>query len=523
MPDPKTRPAWQSLFAHAATLRPRHLRELFAEHPRRFEDFSLGSGALLMDFSKQRITRETLEHLHELARACDVEGWRERMLAGEHINHTENRAVLHMALRAPATAALPTRGESVLPEVHATLARLREFCEAIHGGSWRGHSGDRITDVVNLGIGGSDLGPRMVSRTLAAYQQPDLKVHYVSNMDGADLAPLLARLNPRSTLFVVVSKTFGTQETLANARTARAWLQAHVSRGPAVERHFVAVSSNLEATAEFGIPPANVFQLRDWVGGRFSLWSPVGLSIALAIGFHHFEALLAGAHAMDQHFCTAPARDNLPLTLALLDIWNINCIGAHSHGVFPYSQSLELFPAYLQQLEMESTGKSVDRQGQPMERKSCPIIWGSAGTNGQHSFFQLLHQGTDAVPLQFIGFTENQAGNDVTVDGSTSQKKLCANLVAQIVAFAKGKSDANPNKNFPGERPSSLIRGKRLTPAALGTLLAHYENKIMFQGFAWNLNSFDQEGVQLGKVLTKKVLSGDMGSELKAYADLFGL
>lgn len=524
MPDPKTRPAWQSLFTHAATLRPRHLRELFAEHPRRFEDFSLGSGELLMDFSKQRITRETLEHLHELARACDVEGWRERMLAGEHINHTENRAVLHMALRAPATAALPTRGESVLPEVHATLARLREFCEAIHGGSWRGHSGERITDVVNLGIGGSDLGPRMVSRALAAYQQPDLKVHYVSNMDGADLAPLLARLNPRSTLFVVVSKTFGTQETLANARTARAWLQAHVSRGPAVERHFVAVSSNLEATAEFGIPPANVFQFRDWVGGRFSLWSPVGLSIALSIGFHHFEALLAGAHAMDQHFCTAPARDNLPLTLALLDIWNINCIGAHSHGVFPYSQSLELFPAYLQQLEMESTGKSVDRQGQPMERKSCPIIWGSAGTNGQHSFFQLLHQGGQPIPCDFILLKEA----DFPLAGHHAQ--LLANGLAQSAALAFGQTAAEaraagipealvPYRTFPGNQPSTTLLLERLDPGTLGQLLALYEHKVFCQAVLWNVNAFDQWGVELGKQMASQLLPSLQGESCPAHLD----
>ncbi|MGB4674378.1 MAG: glucose-6-phosphate isomerase [Azovibrio sp.] len=524
MTDPKTRPAWQKLLDHAATLRPRHLRDLFAGHPRRFEDFSLAWGELLMDFSKQRITPETLNLLHELAEAADVAGWRSRMLAGDAINHTEGRAVLHMALRAPESQAASFGGSDIAREVQQTLARMQAFCGAIHEGSWRGHSGEGITDVVNLGIGGSDLGPRMVVRALAAYEQPDLRVHFVSNMDSADLAPLLARLNHRSTLFIITSKTFTTQETLANARTARAWLQAQAGHDVAVWRHFVAVSSNLEAAAAFGIPARNVFQFRDWVGGRFSLWSPVGLSIALAVGFHHFEALLAGAHAMDQHFIQAPARENLPLTLALLDIWNTNCIGACSHGIFPYSQSLELFPAYLQQLEMESTGKSVDRQGQPMETKSCPIIWGASGTNCQHSFFQLLHQGGQPIPCDFILLKQA----DFPLPGHHPQ--LLANGLAQSAALAFGQSAEEarqagipaallPYRTFPGNQPSTTLLMERLDPHGLGQLLALYEHKVFCQGVLWNVNAFDQWGVELGKQMASVLLPCLEGESCPAHLD----
>lgn len=524
MPDSITRPAWQKLFAHAATQRQRHLRELFAEHPRRFEDFSLRSGSILMDFSKQRISTTTLDLLHELAAAADVTGWQRRMLAGEAINHTENRAVLHMALRTPETLAHHPDGPAIAAEVARNLERMRAFCAAIHDGTWRGHSGERITDVVNLGIGGSDLGPRMVVRALTAHQQPDLRVHFVSNMDSADLAPLLARLNHRSTLFIVASKTFGTQETLANARTARAWLQAQAGAQVAVHKHFVAVSSNLEAAATFGIPADNVFQFRDWVGGRFSLWSPVGLSIALAIGFHHFEALLAGARAMDLHFLQAPARQNLPLTLALLDIWNINCIGAASHGIFPYSQSLELFPAYLQQLEMESTGKSVDRQGAPMDRKSCPILWGSAGTNGQHSFFQLLHQGGQPIPCDFILLKHA----DFPLPGHHSQ--LLANGLAQSAALAFGQTAEEaraagipeallPYRTFPGNQPSTTLLLDRLTPHGLGQLLALYEHKVFCQGVLWNVNAFDQWGVELGKQMANTLLPCLSGESCPSHLD----
>ncbi len=524
MTDTQTRPAWQALLAHADQLKLSHLRELFAEHPSRFKDFSLGQGELLLDFSKQRITRETLDLLHNLAQASQVENWLKRMVNGEAINHTEQRAVLHMALRAPLDYALPLQGESTQPEIHHTLDRMRDFCQSIHAGQWLGYDGAPITDVVNIGIGGSDLGPRMAVRALAAHQQPDLRVHFVSNIDGADLAPLLARLNPRTTLFLVVSKTFSTQETLANARSARAWLLAHAPDDSAVARHFVAVSTNLKATAAFGIAGENVFQFRDWVGGRFSLWSPVGLSIALAIGFHNFEALLAGAHAMDQHFLEAPARENLPLTLALLDVWNTNCIGAYSHGIFPYCQSLEFFPAYLQQLEMESTGKSVNREGEPMAYKSCPIIWGSTGTNGQHSFFQLLHQGGQPIPSDFILLRNS----DFPLPGHHAQ--LLANGLAQSAALAFGQTAEEaraggipehlvPYRTFPGNQPSTTLLLERLTPQTLGQLLALYEHKVFCQGVLWNVNAFDQWGVELGKQMANALLPSLSGESCPAHLD----
>ncbi|MDP3137984.1 MAG: glucose-6-phosphate isomerase, partial [Burkholderiaceae bacterium] len=377
-------PAWQALATHAEAIRPQHLRELFAADGERFAHFSLRQDGLLLDFSKQRINAETLALLHKLAETADLKGWQEKMLAGETINHTENRAVRHMALRAD---------KQEPPEVRAVLERLQAFCESIHSGDWRGFAGERITDIVNIGIGGSDLGPRMAVRALAAQQQPDIKVHFIANIDGADIAPLLARLNPRTTLFIVASKTFTTLETLTNARTARAWLLASAGRESAIAQHFVALSSNLELTQQFGIPAENVFELWDWVGGRFSLWSAIGLSLALAIGWRQFKRLLTGARAMDKHFIDAPPAENLPLTLALLTLWNTDFLGASTAAVLPYSQSLSLLPAYLQQLEMESNGKQTDRDGNPVGAATCPVIWGEAGTNGQHSFYQLFHQG----------------------------------------------------------------------------------------------------------------------------------
>ncbi|GHT95513.1 glucose-6-phosphate isomerase [Betaproteobacteria bacterium] len=513
--------ALRALAAHAEDIKPEHLRALFAEHPSRFEDFSLVAGDILLDFSKQRITPETLKLLHALAKARDVEGWRRRMCAGEAINHTENRAALHMALREPLNLPHAAHAPEITREVAQNLTRMWEFCTAVHSGNWHSHgSKAHMTDVVNLGIGGSDLGPRMAVRALAAYQQPDLRVHFVSNMDSADLAPLLARLNPRSTLFIVASKTFGTLETLSNARMARDWIESSLpasltgkNREDAIARHFVAVSSNLPAAAAFGIPAEQVFAFRDWVGGRFSLWSSVGLSIALAVGFHNFEALLAGAHVMDEHFIHAPAPQNLPLTLALLDIWNVNFIGAASHGIFPYSQSLELFPAYLQQLEMESTGKSVDRQGKPLTLKSCPILWGSSGTNGQHSFFQLLHQGGQPIPCDFILLKHA----DFPLPGYENHAHLLANGLAQSAALAFGQTaeearasgigeDLLPYRTFPGNQPSTTLLLERLTPHTLGQLLALFEHKVFCQSVLWNVNAFDQWGVELGKQMAKRLL-----------------
>ncbi|MCL2021157.1 MAG: glucose-6-phosphate isomerase [Betaproteobacteria bacterium] len=504
--------AWQALAEHAALLRPRHLRELFAEAPDRFLALSLTlsgkEGSLLLDFSKQRITAETLSLLHNLARAAAVESWRDRMAAGETINHTEGRAAMHMALRAK-------EGNSAIArEVASNLARMKALCAALHSRQWRGMSGEYITDVVNLGIGGSDLGPRMATRALAAFQHPDIRVHFAANIDGADLAPLLARLNPRSTFFIVTSKTFTTEETITNARAARDWLSAHLPGGESektlLARHFIAVTSNRAAAETFGIPSGQIFTFSDWAGGRFSLWSPVGLAIALATGFSNFEALLAGAHALDQHFLTAPLPENLPITLALMYVWNVNFIGAASHAIIPYSQSLELFPAYLQQLEMESLGKSVDRQGLPLAHKSCPIIWGSPGTLGQHSFSQLLHQGGQPIPCDFI-LLEHA---DFPLPGHHA--RLVANALAQSAALAFGQTLAEakaadipdsllPYRVFPGNQPSTTLLLERLTPYTLGQLLALYEHKVFAVGALWNLNIFDQWGVELGKNMAKKL------------------
>jgi len=496
------RPAWRALAAHAEAMRAAHLRELFAGDAQRFAAFSLRHDGLLLDFSKQRLNAETLALLRALASAADLEGWKARMLAGDAINHTEGRAVRHVALRA---------GDQAPSEVRAVLGRMERFCASIHDGSWRGYSGERITDVVNIGIGGSDLGPRMAVRALAAWQQPDIAVHFVANVDSADLAPLLARLDPRKTLFVVASKTFTTQETMANAGSARAWLVGAARSEEAVARHFVALSTNLEATGKFGILPANVFEFWDWVGGRFSLWSAIGLPVALAVGWRNFAQLLAGARAMDEHFATAPAADNLPLTLALLTLWNTDFLGSASHAVLPYSQSLALLPAYLQQLEMESNGKQVDRDGEPVGVATCPVLWGEAGTNGQHSFYQLLHQGGRLIPSDFIALREA----DFPLAGH--QEKLLANCLAQSAALAFGQTREEalaagasavlaPYRVFPGNQPSTTLVLPRLSPYTLGQLVALYEHKVFCLGVLWNLNSFDQWGVELGKQLAGRLL-----------------
>jgi len=493
--------AWRALAAHAEALRPQHLRELFAADPERFAKFSLRQDGLLLDFSKQRVSGETLALLREFAAAADFDGWKQKLFAGETINHTERRAARHMALRAAPKAP---------PEVQAVLARMQDFCERIHSGQWRGFSGERITDVVNIGIGGSDLGPRMAVKALAAWQQPDIAVHFVANVDSADIAPLLARLNPRTTLFIVASKTFTTLETLTNAHTARNWLLATAGDPDAVARHFVALSTNLDATWEFGIAADNVFEFWDWVGGRFSLWSAIGLSIALAVGWKQFEQLLAGAQNMDTHFLSAPATDNLPLTLALLTLWNTDFLGAGTHAVLPYSQSLSLLPAYLQQLEMESNGKQTDRDGEPLGIATCPVLWGEAGTNGQHSFYQLIHQGGQTIPCDFIALREA----DFPLAGHHA--KLLANCLAQSAALAFGQTRAEvdaagvpaalaPYKTFPGNQPSTTLVLPRLTPYTLGQVLALYEHKVFCLGVLWNLNSFDQWGVELGKQLANRL------------------
>lgn len=508
--NPTCTAAWDALQTHAETLRQMHLRTLFADHPARFSQLSIRMDDWLLDFSKQRVLPETLRLLHRLADEMDIHGWRERMLAGETINHSEQRAVLHMALRAPRDAHMPLHGENVVPAVYAVLDQIAGFCERIHSGEWRGYNGDRITDVVNLGIGGSDLGPRMATYALGAWHQNDLRVHYVSNADSSDLARMLMRLNPRTTLFIVASKTFTTLETMLNANNARDWILAAAGDVTALPRHFVAVSTNLAATRQFGIDDSNVFPFWDWVGGRFSLCSAIGLSVALAIGFNNFRKFLDGAASMDQHFMHAPHTQNLPLTLALLSVWNTNFLDAHSHGIMPYSQSLSLFPAYLQQLEMESCGKRTDRDGHPVNYPTSPVVWGVAGTNGQHSFFQLLHQGSELVPCDFI--TTRQA--DLPLPGQ--HEALLANCFAQSAALAFGQTEDEasqagipdallPYRSFPGNQPSNTLLIPRLTPFTLGQLIALFEHKVFCLGVLWNLNAFDQWGVELGKQLAGRL------------------
>ncbi len=508
-------PSWQQLEEHARELRGRHLRDLFAADPQRFARLSVRWNDWLLDLSKQRITPETLPLLAGLWQAADVPGWIARMRAGEPINHTEGRAVLHVALRHEG-GPLRVGGRDVMPAVRAVLGQMRDFCQAIHSGRWRGATGEPITDIVNIGIGGSDLGPRMATRALAAHQLPHLRLHYVANLDGADLATTLAGLAPRTTLFIVASKTFTTQETMQNAATARAWLVAALGEA-AVARHFVAVSTALDQVAAFGIDTANAFAFWDWVGGRFSLWSAIGLPLALAIGFDKFERLLAGARAMDEHFFSAPPLENLPALLAFLDLWNSDCLGLQSRALLPYSDSLGLLPRYLQQLEMESLGKQVDRDGRPVGHATQAILWGEPGTNGQHAFYQLLHQGGRALACEFIACREA----DFPLAGHHA--KLLANCFAQSAALMRGKTLAEaqqelagavppaptflaPYKVFPGNQPSTTLLLPRLDPHTLGALVALYEHKVFTLGALWNLNAFDQWGVEYGKQIANTLL-----------------
>lgn len=511
-------PAWKHLERHAHGLRDVHLREMFAHDPTRFARLSVRWRDWLLDLSKQRITPETLPLLADLWTAADVPGWIARMRAGEPINHTENRAVLHVALRnlGPDAAPIFVAGQDMMPEVKAVLDKMRGFCAALHAGKWRGATGEPITDVVNIGIGGSDLGPRMATQALAAHRMPYLSVHYVANLDGADLATTLTGLDPRTTLFIIASKTFTTQETMQNATSARHWLTGALGSA-AVQRHFVAVSTAHDKVAAFGIDPENAFAFWDWVGGRFSLWSAIGLPLALAIGFDKFEQLLAGARAMDEHFFTAPPLENLPALLALVELWNADFLGLQSRAVLPYSQSLSLLPRYLQQLEMESLGKQIDRDGKPVGCPTLPIVWGEPGTNGQHAFYQLLHQGGRALSCEFI--VSRTA--DFPLPGH--HEKLLANCFAQSAALMKGKTEAEaraeleaahapapeflaPYKIFPGNQPSTTLLLPRLDPFNLGALIAMYEHKVFTLGVLWHLDAFDQWGVEYGKQIANSLL-----------------
>jgi len=511
--------AWRALTDHYYEICDRHMRDWFAQDPGRFERFSARFEDILLDYSKNRITAETFGLLMDLARERDLPGWIERMFTGEKINVTEGRAVLHTALRNRSGRPVPVDGRDVMPDVNAVLARMREFTERVRGGAWRGFSGKPITDVVNIGIGGSDLGPLMVTEALRPYGSDVLRVHFVSNIDGSHIAETLRHLDPAATLFVVASKTFTTQETLTNAQTARAWLLADAGDEAAVARHFVALSTNAEAVRAFGIDTANMFEFWDWVGGRYSLWSAIGLSIALSVGMDAFEELLGGAHAMDEHFRTAPLEDNLPVILGLLGIWYVNFFDAGSHAIFPYDQYLHRFPAYFQQGDMESNGKRVTRAGRPVDYATGPVIWGEPGTNGQHAFFQLIHQGTRLVPADFLVAAEshNPLGEHHRI--------LLSNFFAQTEALMRGRTEAEaraelaaeglsgealerllPHKVFPGNRPSNSILYRKLTPRTLGSLIALYEHKIFVQGIVWDINSFDQWGVELGKQLARAIL-----------------
>jgi glucose-6-phosphate isomerase len=510
--------AWRALEAHRDALGPVSLRREFAQDAERFARLSLTLDDLLIDWSRSLLVPETMRLLVELARAAGVEAWRERMWAGERINTTEDRPVLHVALRHPGPEPITVDGRDVMPEVGAVLERVRAVAEAVRSGRWRGATGAPIRDVVNIGIGGSDLGPQMVCTALAPYARPDLRAHFVSNVDGAHLAQTLARLDPAGTLFVVASKTFTTQETMQNAASARAWLVRALGEA-AVGRHFLAVSTNAAAVRAFGIDPERMFGFWDWVGGRYSLWSAIGLPIALHLGFERFAELLAGGHAMDRHFRTAPLAENAPVLLALTGIWHRDLLGLTSHAVLPYDQRLARLPAYLQQLDMESNGKRVRRDGSACDRPTGPVVWGEPGTNGQHAFFQLLHQGTDVVPCDLLV----AALPDHDLPGH--HEKLLANFLAQGEALALGRDAAEvraelaakglageaiealvPHKVFPGDRPSTAILFRRLDPFTLGRLIALYEHKVFVQGVIWGIDSFDQWGVELGKELAARIL-----------------
>ena len=510
--------AWKQLVEHHELIKSKHLRQFFSENPKRFEDFSIRWNDLLLDYSKNRIDARTLDLLIQLADECQLKSGIAAMFAGEAINETEKRAVLHTALRNQSGHAVMLDGKDVMPEIQAVLAQMKSFSEQIIGGSWKGFSGKAITDVVNIGIGGSDLGPVMVTEALKPYKN-HLKLHFVSNIDGTHLAEVLKNCQPDTTLFLIASKTFTTQETMTNAHSARSWFLQAAGDEKAVAKHFAALSTNQKAVEAFGIDPANMFQFWDWVGGRYSLWSAIGLSIVLGIGFDNFEKLLAGAHAMDEHFRTADFSQNMPVLLALIGVWNTNFLGAASEAILPYDQYLHRFAAYFQQGNMESNGKSVDRNGERIDYSTGPIIWGEPGTNGQHAFYQLIHQGTQLIPCDFIApaISHNPIGDH--------HVKLLANYFAQTEALMNGKTAAEvmaelkgagksvaeierltPFKVFEGNRPTNSILVKQIDPFTLGAMIAMYEHKIFVQGVLWNIFSFDQWGVELGKQLANVIL-----------------
>ncbi|OFZ68614.1 MAG: glucose-6-phosphate isomerase [Betaproteobacteria bacterium RBG_16_58_11] len=510
-------PAWKALKTHHKLMANVQMRDLFAQDAQRFDKFNLRFNDLLLDYSKNLVTDTTLRLLFDLARQAELPAWRERLFAGDKINFTENRAVLHTALRNRSNRPIKVAGRDVMPAVNKVLAHMRDFSERVRSGQWEGYTGQAITDIVNIGIGGSDLGPVMATEALKPYAAPQLQVHFVSNIDGTHLAETLKPLKPETTLFIVASKTFTTQETLTNARSARDWFLT-AGNEKAIAKHFVAVSTNTKEVKAFGIDPANMFEFWDWVGGRYSLWSAIGLSIAIYLGMDQFEALLGGAHAMDEHFRSTPLEQNLPVVMGLLGVWYGDFFDAQSHAVLPYDQYLHRFPAYLQQLDMESNGKRVRRDKKTVDYHTGPVLWGEPGTNGQHSFYQLIHHGTKIIPADFLAPAQSQhpLGEHHPI--------LLSNFFAQTEALMKGKTEAEvraeleaagitgrkqdqlaPHKVFPGNRPTNSILFKQLDPATLGALIALYEHKVFVQGVIWNINSFDQWGVELGKQLAQTI------------------
>ncbi len=512
--------AWAALAAHHKTMARTQMRDLFEQEPGRFERLSLEAGPLFLDYSRNRITSRTLALLQDLARDADLDSWIARLFGGDALNQTEGRPALHTALRNRSSAPIEVNGQDVMPEVNAVLARMRDFAGAVRDGSWTGHGGDAISDVVAIGIGGSSLGPHLAVKALAPYAEGGPRLHFVANVDGAEIAAVLAGLDPARTLFVVTSKTFTTAETLANARTARAWYLDKGGPAAALDRHFVAISTNAAKIAEFGLDPAKSFAMWDWVGGRYSLWSAVGLPIALAIGFDRFAEMLDGAQEMDGHFRGAPAAANMPVILGLLGVWYGGFFGAASHAILPYDSRLALLPNFLQQLDMESNGKGVTRDGEAVDYATGPIVWGGVGTDGQHAFFQLLHQGGRLVPADFIAAIEPHHGL------AEHHRMLLANCLAQGEAFMRGRSLAEakadlaaagqpekeqarlaPHMVCPGNQPSNTILLRRLDPRSLGALIALYEHKVFVEAVLWRINPFDQYGVELGKKLASGILA----------------
>ncbi len=522
--------AWQALRDHHAANRRLSMRSLFEQDDKRFERFSLFMDDMLLDYSKNLVTEETMALLFALARQCGVENWRDRMFAGDKINNTEHRAVLHTALRAARDVKHPpilVDGQDVLPGVRHTLEKMRRFSDDVRGGIWRGHTGKTITDVVNIGIGGSFLGPQMVCQALHPYHSK-VKAHFVSNIDSTDLLEKLETLDPETTLFIVASKTFTTQETIMNARSARAWFLQHAGDERHIAKHFVALSTNVKEVTAFGIDAGNMFEFSDWVGGRYSLWSAIGLSIALAVGMDNFEELLRGAYDMDRHFLTEPLERNMPVVLAMLGIWYNNFHDVTKHALLPYDQALEHFVPYFQQADMESNGKYIDRDGKPVDYSTGPIVWGGIGTNGQHAYFQIIHQGTQMIPADFIASVQTHypLGDHHSV--------LLSNFFAQTEALMRGKTEQEaraemqaagmsaeaiaallPHRVFEGNKPTTSILFQQLTPRSLGRLIALYEHKIFVQGIVWNINSFDQWGVELGKQLASRIQA-----ELRSGAEI---